>query len=162
MNRVSSVREAAVLLGLQKVQHWVALMLVSDLADSSEQQLAVTMARARACRTVAQQLDMPLDAAFTVGLLSGIAELMGQSSAELAARLPLRTEVAEALIEGTGQLGTVLRVVRDYEEGSPAGLATLMGSDGAVKAYLGAIGWSTDMVRSVDPARSRSPAGRHA
>jgi c-di-GMP-related signal transduction protein len=159
-NRVSSVREAAVLLGLEKVQHWVALMLVSDLADASEEQLAVTMTRARACRTVAQQLDdAPLDAAFTVGLLSGIAELMGLSSAELAARLPLRTEVMEALTEGAGQLGAVLKVVRDYEDGSPAGLATLMGSEGAVKTYLGAVGWSSEMIRSVNPAGPRSTVG---
>lgn len=48
----------------------------------------------------------------------------------------------------------VLTAVRDYEQGNPAGLATLVGPDDAVKTYLGAIAWSTDMVRSVDPAGS--------
>src|SRR5918997_5979031 len=68
--RVSSVREAAVLLGTDTVRHWVILMLTSDLAEASPEQLAVALTRAWACRTVALQLDRPADAAFTVGLLS--------------------------------------------------------------------------------------------
>ena len=152
--RVSSVQEAAVLLGLDKIRHWVTLMLVGDLADASEEQLAVTMARARTCRAVAQQVGLPVDAAFTVGLLSGVAELTAQSSAELTSRLPLATDVGQALTDGTGPLGEILRVVRDYEKGEPEGLVRLIGADDAVKTYLGAVGWSTDMVHGVTPAAS--------
>ncbi len=157
--RVSSVREAAVLLGLDTVRHWVVLMLTSDLAEASEEQLAVAMTRASACRTVAQQLGLPGDAAFTVGLLSGIAQLTAQTPAALAAALPLATDVARALSGEQGRLGEVLRVVRDYEDGNPARLANLLGSIDAVRAYLGAVEWSTEMVRGVAPARAGHVAG---
>ena len=154
--RVSSVREAAVLLGLPKVRHWVVLMLAGDVADAAEEPLTVVLTRAWACRTVAERLDLAPDAAFTVGLLSGIAELTGQPAAEIAAELPLADDVARALAGSDGRLADVLRVVRDYEEGRPDRLAGLLGSIDAVKAYLGAVEWSTGMLRAVDPAAGRS------
>jgi EAL and modified HD-GYP domain-containing signal transduction protein len=152
--RVSSVREAAVLLGMDTVRHWVILMLTSDLAEASPEQLAVALTRAWACRTVALQLDRPADAAFTVGLLSGIAQLTAQAPADLAAALPLAPEVGAALADHEGPLGEVLRVVRAYEEGDPHRLANLLGSIDAVRAYLSAVEWSTAVVRGVDPAGS--------
>ncbi len=155
-NRVSSVREAAVLLGLDTVRHWVVLMLAGDVADAPEEQLAAVLTRAWACRTVAQRLDLPPDAAFTTGLLSGIAGLTGRPAAELAGGLPLSAEVARALVDADGRLADVLRVVRDYEEGHPARLAGLIGSIDAMRAYLEAVEWSTGMVRAVDPAAGRT------
>jgi EAL and modified HD-GYP domain-containing signal transduction protein len=152
--RVSSVREAAVLLGLDTVRHWVILMLTSDLTEASPEQLAVALTRAWACRTVALQLDRPADAAFTVGLLSGIAQLTAQAPAEMAAALPLAPEVGAALADQEGPLGEVLRVVRAYEQGDPQRLANLLGSIDAVRAYLSAVEWSTAMARGVDPAGS--------
>ena len=156
--RVSSIQDAAVLLGLNKVQHWVTLSLIGDLGEATEDQLATTMTRARACRAVAERLDVPADAAFTVGLLSGVAELTAQSSAELAGRLPLSPDVAQALAGGAGDLGRILNVVREYEDGDPAGLAAILGADDAVRTYLGALRWSTDVVRSVDTATTRRAA----
>lgn len=156
--RVSSVREAAVLLGLATVRHWVTLMLVSDLADATEDQLAITMTRARACRTVAQRLGLPTDPAFTVGLLSAFAQLTAQPPAELAQRLPLSAEVSQALADGSGKLGCVLQVVLDYEAANPAALADLLGPDNAIKAYLSAVEWSTDALRGAPPMGARPAA----
>lgn len=144
--RVSTVKEAAALLGLNRIREWVVLMLLSELAEATEDQLAVTMARARACQTVAKQCGLPSDVAFTTGLLSGIADLIGQSSSELANHLPLGGEVHRALTDGTGELGTLLSAVREYEQGSATALATLTSPDDAVKTYLDAVGWSTKLV----------------
>ena len=156
--RVSSVREAAVLLGLATVQHWVTLMLVSDLADATEDQLAITMTRARACRTVAQRLGLPADSAFTVGLLSAFAQITAQPSAELARRLPLSADVSQALADGSGKLGGVLQVVLEYEAGDPAALTELLGPHDAIKAYLSAVEWSTDVLRGAHVASCRPAA----
>lgn len=155
-SRVSSVREAAVLLGLDTVRHWVVLMLAGEVADAPEEQLAAVLTRAWACRTVARRLDLPPDAAFTTGLLSGIAGLTGRPVAEIAGGLPLSAEVARALVDSDGRLADVLRVVRDYEEGHPTRLAGLIGSIDAMRAYLEAVEWSTGMVCAVDPAAGRT------
>jgi c-di-GMP-related signal transduction protein len=149
--RVSSVREAAVLLGLPTIRQWVTLMLVSDLTDGTEDQLAAMMTRARMCQTVAQRLGLCGEAAFSVGLLSGIAELIGQSPADLAQQLPLSEEISAALAEGAGRLGHVLTVVRDYENGDAAGLADLLEPGGAVKEYLSAVTWCNEVMSATGP-----------
>ena len=147
--KVSSVRDAVVMLGLTRIRQWVALMLVSDIAESAtDDQLATTMARARLCQIVADRLDLPPDAAFTVGLLAGIAELVSEPISELVSHLPLTREVTDALVRGTGRLGQVLAMVRAYEATDVHALQNaLVSSADLAKAYLAAVGWS---VRTVD------------
>lgn len=149
--KISSVRDAVVLLGPIRIRQWVALMLLSDIAESAtEDQLATTMARARLCQTVAERLDLPADAAFTVGLLAGIASLVREPIAEVVERLPLTEEVAEALVHGTNSLGRVLSMVRAYEakDGTALRNASVSPADLA-KAYLSAVGWSVRTVGNV-------------
>jgi EAL and modified HD-GYP domain-containing signal transduction protein len=155
--RVSSVREAAVLLGLRTVRQWVTLMLLSDLAEAGDEQIATVMTRARVCQTAAEQLHLPGDAAFSVGLLSGIADLLGRPSAELAGELPLSADVTAALADGTGPLGRLLAAVRSYEQGEPSALAELLDPAGAVNAYLQAVGWCNGVMNAAGPASVSRP-----
>jgi EAL and modified HD-GYP domain-containing signal transduction protein len=151
-SRVSSVRDAAVLLGLETVRKWVVLMLFSDLTDATEQQLTAAMTRARFCQLIAEERGLSGDAAFTVGLLSCIAELISEPAGALVADLPLTADVAAAVTTGAGGLGDVLQAVRSYEEGGVDDAARLLGAvpseraGSVVNAYLSAIGWSTRLV----------------
>jgi EAL and modified HD-GYP domain-containing signal transduction protein len=112
---VSSIHEAVLLLGVDRVRDWTALMLVSDQRDGDEPALSAALSRARMCQKVGERLRLPGEAAFTVGLLSAAGELMRRSPAEVAERLPLRAEVSEALTTGAGPLGDLLSLVRAYE-----------------------------------------------
>jgi c-di-GMP-related signal transduction protein len=149
--RVSSVRDAIVLLGLPTVRQWVTLMLLSDLTDSADHHMEKIMTRARVCQTVAEQVGLSGDAAFSVGLLSGVADLLGEPSAQLATQLPLAEDVAGALAGGAGRLGGVLAAVRDYERENPADLADLIGPDAAVHVHLAAVAWCNDLMRLAEP-----------
>lgn len=153
--KVSSVRDAVVLLGSDRIRQWVALMLVSDIADTAnEEQLSATMARARLCQTVAERLGLSGDAAFTVGLLAGVADLIAEPIGELVARLPLTVEVTEALVDGHGRLGDVLAIVRAYEATDEAALLDAPISPVELaKAYLSALGWS---MHTVDDAMNNA------
>jgi c-di-GMP-related signal transduction protein len=152
--KVASVRDAVVLLGSVRIRQWAALMLVSDVAESAtEDQLSTTMARARLCQTVAERLGLQGEAAFTVGLLAGVAELIAEPIAELVNRLPLTVEVADALVDGHGRLGQVLSIVRAYEIADEHALAASpVSSADLAKAYLSAIGWS---MRTIEGALGR-------
>ncbi|MEV4514930.1 HDOD domain-containing protein [Dactylosporangium sp. NPDC049525] len=152
--KVASVRDAVVLLGSAKIRQWAALMLVSDVAESAtEDQLSTTMARARLCQTVAERLGLQGEAAFTVGLLAGVAELISEPVAELVNRLPLTVEVADALVDGHGRLGQVLSIVRAYEVADEHALAAApVSSADLAKAYLSAVGWS---MRTIEGALGR-------
>jgi EAL and modified HD-GYP domain-containing signal transduction protein len=141
--RVSSVHDAIVLLGLRRVCQWVTLMLVGDLAEANEDLVASTLIRARLCRSVAVHLSLQADAAFTVGLLSSIAEIVGEPVADLVQRLPLTEQVTSALTTGAGPLGAVLALVLQYEAVDVEGLADAsMPADLLATAYLQAITWA--------------------
>lgn len=157
--RVSSVRDAAVLLGTDTLRQWVTLMLFSDLTEATEEQLMATMIRARLCQLVAEDAGIAGGAAFTVGLLSGIADLLAESTGDLISQLPLSVAVAEALTDGIGDLGQVLSVVRAYEQGEPAAALRMVGIENMVSTYLSAVGWSK---RTLDGALGTAAAGASA
>ncbi|HLL68673.1 MAG TPA: HDOD domain-containing protein [Micromonosporaceae bacterium] len=113
--QVSSVHEAVMLLGIERLRDWAALMLVSDLHHGDETGLSPAVRRARMCQNLAERLGVPPEPAYTVGLISAAAELLGEPAAELAPRLPLSYEVTEALVAGTGPLGELLSLVFAYE-----------------------------------------------
>jgi c-di-GMP-related signal transduction protein len=141
-SRVSSVHDAIVLLGLRRVCQWVTLMLVGDMAEASEDLVTATLTRARLCRSVAMHLGLAGEAAFTVGLLSSIAEIIDEPPSAIAGSLPLTNDVAAAVTEGAGPLGAVLALVRQYEQADVDALAAgPMPSDAFAIAYLKALAW---------------------
>jgi EAL and modified HD-GYP domain-containing signal transduction protein len=149
-NKVASIRDAVVLLGMQRVREWVALMVVSDACEATEDQIATILIRARLCQTVAEHLNLAPEAGFTVGLLSGVAELIGQPVADVAQHLPLTSDVAAALVHGEGRLGDVLSTVRAYETVDLDALGRAPVDAGELaQAYLSALGWSTRTFRAV-------------
>jgi c-di-GMP-related signal transduction protein len=149
--RVASVRDAVVLLGTARIRQWVALMLVSDIAEAaSDDELTMTMTRAKLCQTIAERLGLSGESAFTVGLLAGVADMLAEPVGELVARLPLAVEVVEALAEGRGPLGQVLSIVRAYEITDMGTLAqSPVSATELAHAYLAAVGWS---MRTVEGA----------
>jgi c-di-GMP-related signal transduction protein len=153
--RVSSVHDAIVLLGLRRVCQWVTVMLVGDLAEASEELVTATLTRARLCRSVALHLSLPAEAAFTVGLLSSVADIIGEPAGTVAGNLPLTELVAAALTTGSGPLGAVLTLVRQYENGDLDALAAgPMPTGMLATAYLHAIAWAEQSTRVAIPSAS--------
>ena len=144
--RMSSVQEAVVMLGTQKVREWVALMVLGEVApDADENQVAMAVARARMCQEVAEQVAVAGDVAFTAGLLLGVADLLGTPVDDLLAGLPVAEELADALVRGAGPLGRVVRVVAAYDDADLSQLSQLgVPLDGLGQAYLSATAWSRE------------------
>jgi EAL and modified HD-GYP domain-containing signal transduction protein len=141
--KVSSVREAVTVLGATRIRQWVVLLMASDVAEASPEQLAGTLTRARLCQLVARHAGAPTDAAFTVGLLSGVADLVAEPIEDLVPRLPVTPDISAALTGGTGRLGAVLELVRAYENSDlPALAGSPMSAPDLARAYLSAVGWS--------------------
>jgi EAL and modified HD-GYP domain-containing signal transduction protein len=125
-------------------------MLVSDIAEATDEQLSMTMARAKLCETLAPRLDAPPESAFTVGLLWGVADILGVPVADLVSRLPLAQEVADALVSRRGQLGQVLAMVQAYEQADGTALAHPEVSPTELTgAYLASVGWTMRTMRGV-------------
>lgn len=139
--RVSSVRQAVVMVGLTHIRRWTILMVIDDLAEATEEQMVAVLARARFCENVAGVVGAPADAAFMAGVVSGVAALLGMPRAAMAAQLPLSAEMSAALVRTAGALGRVLRIVDAYDAGD------LLDADLAAH-YMDAMCWSTRAVRA--------------
>ena len=136
---IASIAEAVTMVGTRKLQQWLTLMLIADLADGDEAALEGTIIRARMCHTLAERRGISGDTAFTAGLLTGLADLLGQPTDRLAEHLPLTEDLSDALTGRAGPLTDIVRTVRDYQQG-PTG--NDLGAD-----MLEAIRWTTNTLR---------------
>jgi EAL and modified HD-GYP domain-containing signal transduction protein len=114
--KVSSVREALMLLGVRNVRSWALLMTLAGIEDQPGELIRTAMVRAKMCELIAQALDRPdSDAHFTVGLFSVVDAFMNMRMTDVLAELPLSPDVADALLDQAGPLGEVLGWVLTYE-----------------------------------------------
>ncbi|GGM61719.1 EAL and HDOD domain-containing protein [Dactylosporangium sucinum] len=143
---VSSVREALVAMGLNRLRQWVTLMLVADLTSADQEQLSQMLVRARLCQLLADDAHgVPGEIAYIGGLLSAVADLFGEPVDRIVAGLPLDDALVAALTDGSGPLGEVLTVARDYTSGE----APSPERPGLVESYLAALRWTTTVTREL-------------
>ena len=133
------------LIGLARIKHWAMLMVIDDVAGATEEQMVSTLTRARLSEIIADTVGAAPDTAFMAGLITGVADLLGQTHAAMAGQLPLSADLTAALVDGTGPLGQVLRTVDAYEVGD---LTDIAGGRPMAGRYLDAIRWSSRTVRA--------------
>ncbi len=149
---ISSLRQAVVLLGPRPLRSWVLLTLLGGMAAGRLDDLVTVLARAEACEAVAAATGVDPAAAYTTGLLSGVAQVLRTPGAEVARDAGVSDDVRRALAEGEGPLGEVLRVVRAHELGLPdaaqgSSLSPLVLSSLCLEAWATAQATVTAMAR---------------
>jgi EAL and modified HD-GYP domain-containing signal transduction protein len=135
-NRVSSVRQAVVMVGLPHIRQWATLMMFDDVGGGAAEHMLEVLTRARLCENIADSLGAPPDAAFMAGVISGVGHLLSVAPAAMAEQFPLAPQVSAALTDGAGPLGQVLRAVDAYENGE-------FGTFDLASHYMDAVRWST-------------------
>lgn len=146
--RIDSIRDALVLLGLQRLRSWLLLMVLADQGGAHEEQLSSALTRARTCELLAASGGEAKPAtAFVAGLLSSLESVLGLPMPVLLERLPLTDELSAALGQRSGPLGRILAAVVAHEDGDVATVEEL-GLDlfDVSRAYLEAAGWSLQTV----------------
>jgi EAL and modified HD-GYP domain-containing signal transduction protein len=141
---VSSIEEAVVLVGSARLRQWVLLMLAADLTDGDEGHLQDVLISARFCQSLAERDRERTGAggrehaaaAFTLGLLTAVADVLEIPLPELIERLPLSEPITAAVLGGDGPLAGVLAALRAYRRGDVP--AAGVGFD-----FLAAMRWST-------------------
>ncbi|MGI4896364.1 MAG: EAL and HDOD domain-containing protein [Janthinobacterium lividum] len=144
---ITSLRQAVVLLGRRQLCSWVVLMLLGGVTSVDTEALTMVLARAAACARLAPGDP---DVAYTAGLLSGIASILGMPDDELVETTGVALSVRSALVDGGGEAGAALRAVLAYEDDEPvritdAGHAVYEVS----RAYLAALSGAMATVSSV-------------
>jgi c-di-GMP-related signal transduction protein len=147
-NKVESVYHAAVMIGLDRLRNWITLMAVSDMSSHEDSTTSI-MVRARFCQQLTERMGGNPDAAFTVGLLDGVCDLLGGSRADVLRQMPLASDLTEALLHGTGPFSYVLQQARAYENYDPATADPNVLSDDLTFAYLDSIRWAEHLMGSI-------------
>jgi EAL and modified HD-GYP domain-containing signal transduction protein len=150
--RLSSVRDAVVLLGERRIRAWVTLMLLAGGHEGSDEQFNIAMARARMAELMILDISPRLgDPAFTVGLVSALDLLLQAPLPTVLAGLSLSSELEDALLGHTGALGAVLADVLAWEVGGEGlRLRSGLGPAEVERCYLGALAWTTEVCGVLD------------
>jgi c-di-GMP phosphodiesterase len=120
-SELSSLRQALVLLGPRRLRSWVVLALLDGgTARDVSDDLWAVLARAHACQRLSGQHP---DLGYTVGLLSGAAELLGAAAADVAEGAGLGSEARSALLDGDGDAGRALAAVLAHERDDVEGVS---------------------------------------
>jgi EAL and modified HD-GYP domain-containing signal transduction protein len=144
--RMSSIKEAVVLVGLARLRAWMVL-IATEGDGRRREQVNQALIRARTCELASEGI-VRSDSAFTLGLLHGVAESLGVTMDEFVAGLPaLSYDLKTALHGEPGPLRTVLDAVLRYEAGDLADLGDPvdgpLGPDRLAADYLEALAWTS-------------------
>jgi c-di-GMP-related signal transduction protein len=146
--RVSSIKDAVVMVGLARLRAWMVLIALGPSGGTREE-INQALIRARTCELAAARLSngpRP-DSAFTVGLLHGIAAALGVPIEEFVAGLPALADDLRAALSGdAGPLRTILDAVLQYERGDLTQLGGASEIGDLSTAYLEALAWTSGTV----------------
>ena len=143
--RVESIRQTLVLLGVQQIRAWISLLTLSQLEDKPDELMITAMVRARMCEKLAERSGDPhADVYFTVGLFSTLDALLDMSMEDILESLPLTEELRHALLQRRGPMGEALDCVVAYERGDfdAVEFASLAPED-IRDSYLEAVEWAS-------------------
>lgn len=149
-SKVDSIQHALVVLGLKSLKSWITVISLSMVEDKPHELISLSLLRAKMCEKISSAFQCKEDAAFTVGLFSLLDALMDQPLPELISNLPLSTEIIEALIEGKGQLGKLLKAVDAYEKADWDSIPEELLEGSLINdAYLFSLNWSQEITSRI-------------
>ncbi len=116
---VESLRQAIMLLGLNKLRNWVNLLALSNLSGKPHELSVAALTRARMCEMIATKMNQRNrpDSYFTVGLLSTLDAFLDTPLKELLGNLSLSESLNQAMLTHSGPEGMVLQIVQAHEQG---------------------------------------------
>nr|WP_198034573.1 HDOD domain-containing protein [Halomonas sp. 1513] len=112
----SSLRRSLQVLGINELRTLVATVMLAQNGPVSRLTLKHALTRATMCKHLAAPFSQ-LDAedAFTTGLFSLMDTMLGVDMADLLAEVELNAAITAAIRDGSGQLGAILTIARDYQ-----------------------------------------------
>jgi EAL and modified HD-GYP domain-containing signal transduction protein len=118
---VDSITKALMLLGTNRLKHWLLLVVLADVADQTGgQEVLLRMAeRGRLLELLAQRKLAPLppESMFLLGSFSLLGELMDAPLCAVLAELPMHAAIRTAILERTGPAALWLALCESLENG---------------------------------------------
>lgn len=117
---VESVRQAAVILGLNHLKNWINLLALGSLDNQPQVLITTAMTRAKMCESIGKHINQSDTAEeyFTVGLFSVIDAFFDTPLEDLIDKLSLKQEMIDALLIQKGDIGCSIHAVIQHEMGA--------------------------------------------
>lgn len=158
--KITSLRHAITVLGRRQLQRWLQLLVFASgkQTGSANPLLMMAATRGRLMELLATELrandKLFADQAFMVGIMSLMPVLVGQPIHEIVAPLGLAGDVRDALCDGSGPLGALLRITVGSENGDMTELAAALaelpglGPKAINRAQTQALQWANEIVQT--------------
>ena len=125
-NRVQSVKQALIILGLGQLKEWVYLLSFKEgSSDYPEELIRMSFLRAHFCSELTpyiQDLEISKSEAYLMGMFSTLGSLMEVPLEDAISELHLSEAVKNALLHQEGRCGTLYKLVQCYENADWKGL----------------------------------------
>jgi c-di-GMP phosphodiesterase len=144
--RISSIKQAVALLGIEPLRRWATLTIFADLGDKPRELFVTALIRAHFCQEAGQPVDGKPAELFTLGLFSVLDALNDTPMYTALQNLPLTPAMRDALIEHAGP-GRLLDCVMAIEQGNFERADEIL--DGSSQHYLDSVAWSNDAAKAL-------------
>ena len=149
---IETLSHALSILGTKQIRRWVSLFLLEGHDDRPQDLIRTMLIRGRMCEVLAELSEQENTISyFIVGLLSQLDVLTETTMLDLMAQVPLNQEIKDALLSGTGNMGTVLQEVSHYEQGNFDQLSSLPDRSFYEVAYRHSTAWARQLQISTHP-----------
>lgn len=145
------VREAIVMLGLDRVRACATLLALSALSSKPPELARLALVRARYCQLVGEARRGDAQKHFVAGLFSVLDAYLDDTMPNIVSKLPLEKDISSALLERTGSLGAVLdaTIACEHADWSRAAIDGVEESELA-SSYLKALAWADSMQSAIE------------
>lgn len=148
---ITSIRQALILLGMEKIRSWGQLLALSNLDNRPAALFVDAMVRARMGQLLAEHSEhLQADSQFTIGLLSTLDVFLGMELPKILDNIAMSGDIKEAILQRSGDPGFLLSVSIAYEHADFDAidwqrLAALgIDADTARDAYLDSVRWADE------------------
>lgn len=135
--KVESIRDAVVLIGINRIKSWASLMVMANMGEAPRELMNLGLLRANLCeRMVRAEGKGSPEIAYTVGLLSTMDAMLSMPLDDVLGQLPLSDEVKTAIIQREGEYGETLASAQAIEENQWDKAKTRLSVDELYEIYL--------------------------
>ncbi|NMC50194.1 MAG: HDOD domain-containing protein [Desulfovibrio sp.] len=156
LDKITSLSHAMMVMGQNPLRKWLMAVVLSDMAHTplGREISFQSLTRARFLELLSGypgRMSHSPDSMFMLGLFSRMDALMGQSMAEVAARLPLDGDLLAALRGQPSQPGKMLALLTDLEHGNwntalPIFADMKIDPADAARQYAASLAWAKDIL----------------
>ncbi|MCK6207921.1 EAL and HDOD domain-containing protein [Bacillus infantis] len=153
-NKINSIKQAIMVLGLYELRKWVLLMAISDYKSAKDNEtIKLSMCRAKFAESIGKLKQRNISEYFLLGLFSLIDTILERPMEEILVELPLTPEMQEALLGHKNEFALILDLLSSLERGiSINELSSFLNipEDEIYRQYVEAIGWADSLNRSIN------------